>query len=70
MATAERLRRLAAAARESDKVAATDRQARDAEIEEADQQGWGIREIARATGLSPGHVQRIVTTRTAARQAG
>ncbi|GFJ92467.1 hypothetical protein [Phytohabitans rumicis] len=70
MATPERLRRLAAAARESRKVWETDVDARDAEIDEADREDMPIRAIARHTGLSAGHVQRIVTAQTAARQAG
>lgn len=69
MATPERLRRLSAAARESRKVWETDRDARDSEIEEADREGMPIREIARHTSLSPGHVQRTIAARTAARQA-
>lgn len=69
MATAERLRRLAAAVRASEATAADDRDARDTEIEEADQERMGIREIARATDLSPSQVMRIVARRTAARQA-
>lgn len=69
MATAERLRRLAAAARTSRDVYRTDVEARDAEIEQADVEGMGTREIARAAELSPGHVQRIIAARTAERQA-
>lgn len=69
MATVDRLARLAAAARATAKTHADDREARDTEIEAADRDGMGLREIARATGLSPGQVQRIVAQRTARRQA-
>lgn len=68
MSTGDRLARLAAAARLSGQLAADEREARDAAIEEADQAGVKIREIARQTQLSPGHVQRIILQRTAARQ--
>lgn len=68
--TASRLTRLAAAAKISRQVASDDVEARDTEIEHADLQGMGIREISRLTGLSPGNVQRIIARRTAARQAG
>lgn len=67
--TAERLRRLAAAVRASDQVTQGDRAARDAAIGEADDAGWGLAEIARETGMSVAHVQRIVMARTAERQA-
>jgi Homeodomain-like domain len=67
--TAERLRRLSEAARLSTRLAEDDREARDRAIDEADRAGWGIREIARACDMSPGHVNRIVAARTAARQA-
>jgi ABC-type phosphate/phosphonate transport system ATPase subunit len=69
VATPDRLAALAEAARLSAQLAEDDREARDAAIEEADRLGMGIREIARYTRLSPGHVQRIITARTAARQA-
>ena len=65
---AERLRRLSLGARESAQVAQEDRQARDLAIEEADSEGWGLREIARACQLSVSQVQRIVVTTTARRQ--
>ncbi|HET6215338.1 MAG TPA: hypothetical protein VFE14_20905 [Micromonosporaceae bacterium] len=69
MASIERLRRLAAAARESNKIHTADLEVRDAEIEALDRDGVGIREIARAAGLTPSHTQRIVVKQTAARQA-
>ena len=69
MATPERLRRLSVAADESRKVWQTDVDARNDEIEQADAEGMPIRQIARHTGLQPGHVQRIIVARTAARQA-
>jgi ParB-like chromosome segregation protein Spo0J len=67
--TGERLRRLSVAANTSRQLAGDDREARDRAIEEADQAGMSVREIARATGLAPGHVHRIITARAAARQA-
>lgn len=66
--TAERLSRLARAAKESAQVAKDDRAARDAAIEEADAEGWGLAPIARAVEMSVGHVQRIVVGATARRQ--
>lgn len=65
----ERLRRLGAAARLSEEVAADDREARDAVIEEADLAGLGVRQIAKDVDLSPGRAQAIITARTAVRQA-
>lgn len=65
-----RLARLAEAARVSARTAADDRKARDDAIEDADLGGMSMREIARHTGLSPGHVQRVVLARTQARQNG
>jgi hypothetical protein len=67
--TLQRLQRLAAAVRLSEDLAAADREARDAEIEAAELEGFGIRDIARATGLAPSRIQAIVIRRTAARQA-
>jgi Mor family transcriptional regulator len=66
--TAERLRRLSHAAKESTRVAEGDRAARDRAIEEADAEGWGLVEIARAVEMSTSHVQRIVVKTTARRQ--
>ena len=65
----ERLRRLGAAVRTTEEVAADARAARDDAIEEADLAGLGIRQIAKDTGLSPARVEAIVTARTAERQA-
>lgn len=59
-----RLRTLSAAARRSHQLAEDDRLARDGAIGEADSEGWQLREIARETGLSVGHVQRIVVAAT------
>lgn len=64
----ERLRRLAAAARASQELADADREARDAEIEQADIAGLSYREIAAEVGMSAAGVQRIVLVRTAERQ--
>lgn len=66
----ERLVKLSAAVRASKKVWEDDREARDAAIEEADELGLALRDIARITGMSVGHVQRIVVERTARRQGG
>lgn len=66
---AERLKRLATAARVSRRVAEIDRDARDREIEDAERDGMGIREIARWCDLSPSQVDRIIGKRTASRQA-
>ena len=65
----KRLRRLACAARESEKLAAEDREARDREIEQAEQDGMSIREIGRVCGLAPSTVLGIVVKTTADRQA-
>jgi hypothetical protein len=64
----ERLQRLSASARTSAQLAEDDRLARDGAIGEADAQGWPLREIARETRLSTGHVQRIVVAATVERQ--
>lgn len=64
-----RLRRTSGAARTSREHAAAQREARDRVIEEAEQAGMSLRAIAREASLSPGHVERIVAERTAARQA-
>lgn len=64
----ERLQRLSASARTSAQLAQDDRLARDGAIGEADAQGWDLREIARETRLSVGHVQRIVVAATVERQ--
>lgn len=64
----ERVRRLTSAAREAADSHASAREARDAAIMEADDQGWGLRQIARAAGISLSHTQRIVVEQTARRQ--
>ena len=69
MSSAERRRRLAAAARKSREVYEDDRETRDREIEAADQEGVPVREIARDMDLAPGHVHKVILARTAARQA-
>lgn len=66
--TSERVRRLVETARESAALASDDREARDKAIGEAEQAGWSVNRIARETGLSVGHVHRILMKRTAARQ--
>lgn len=53
----------------SAQLAADDREARDRAIEDADLERLSVREIARATGLDPTHVSRILTKRIAERQA-
>jgi ABC-type molybdenum transport system ATPase subunit/photorepair protein PhrA len=65
----DRLMRLSAAARTSAQLADADREARDVAIEQAEQAGASVREIARWTGLSWGRVQQIIVARTAHRQA-
>lgn len=67
--TAERLHRLSAAAKASAALAEDDRRTRDAAIHEADVDGWGLRQIARACEMSLSHTQRIVVRETADRQA-
>jgi DNA invertase Pin-like site-specific DNA recombinase len=64
----ERLRRLTNAAREAADAHAAAREARDAAIMTADDEGMKLREIARGSGLSLSHVQRIVVEQTARRQ--
>ncbi len=64
------LRRTSQACRNAKDHYTDEREARDQRIEEAEQAGWSLRRIARETGLSPGHVERIIAARTAARQAG
>lgn len=65
----ERLARLSAEVRAAERVASDARARRDAAIDEADQAGYPLRRIAAMTGMSPGHVQRIVTSAIADRQA-
>lgn len=62
------IRRLADAARESARIAGEDREARDAAIAQGDQDGLGLRHLARISGLSVSHVQRIIVMATATRQ--
>jgi hypothetical protein len=64
----ERLRRLTSAAREAADAHAAARESRDAAIMEADDAGWGLREISRSAGISLSHTQRIVVEQTARRQ--
>jgi Mor family transcriptional regulator len=56
------------AAKESSEAAGADREARDGAIWEADTQGATLAEIARATEMSTGHIQRVVVRETARRQ--
>jgi transposase len=64
-----RLQALGSAARRSDDLAADDRDARDAAIEQASLEGLSVREIAEDVGMSKSTVQQIILKRTAARQA-
>ena len=64
----ERVRRLALAAQRSHAVWEVDREARDAAIEDADLDGFSLREIADLTGLTSQRVHQVVLERTAARQ--
>lgn len=66
--TQKRLKTLAAAARESETIAAEDRAARNAAIVEADDDGHPLRAIAVQVEMSVAQVQRIVVTATADRQ--
>ncbi len=65
---AARLRALTVAADNARHAWDDARTARDQEIEAADLDGESIRGIARASGLSPGYVDRLVAARTATRQ--
>lgn len=67
--TAQRLRVLAEGARACEEQWDAAREARDRALLEADDAGWKIRQIARETGMSPSHVQRIIADQTALRQA-
>jgi DNA-directed RNA polymerase specialized sigma24 family protein len=67
--TLTRLQRLGAAANRAADAAADARDARDNAIMEADAEGWGLREIGRAVGLSYPQVMRILAARTAQLQA-
>jgi predicted DsbA family dithiol-disulfide isomerase len=65
-----RLRRLALAADAAKKAWEDARTVRDDEIEAADvEDQWTLRQIADDTGLHPAHVHRVVSARTATRQA-
>jgi hypothetical protein len=66
--SAERLRRLTEAARESAAAAADDREARDLAISDAEQAKWSTNRIHRETGLSLGHVSRILLKMNIRRQ--
>lgn len=59
----DRLRILASAAKAAKENWDDARDARDSEIESEDRAGTSLREIARRTGMSPSHVQRIVIDR-------
>lgn len=64
----ERLTRLAERVRMSKKVASDDREARDDAIEEADLDGVPLLRIVRRTKMSRSHVDKVILSRTAARQ--
>ena len=64
----DRLKILASAAKSARENWEDARESRDAEIAHEDEAGTPLREIARRTGLSPSHVQRIVISRAAAGQ--
>jgi len=66
--TEERLAKLAAECRAAETAASDARERRDRAIDEADQAGYKLRRIAAWTGMSPGHVQRIVGRKIAERQ--
>jgi lambda repressor-like predicted transcriptional regulator len=63
-----KVRRTAIAARNSEELAAGDREARDDAIEQAQAEGFSVREIATQAGMSASRIQAIVIDRTAARQ--
>lgn len=60
--TAERLARLGKGYRGAMEAEVTAREALAAAIHEADTGGWGVREIARAAGVSPATAHRLLTT--------
>ena len=64
----ERLMRLSVAYRAAETAAAAKREAVAAAIQEADAAGWSVRQIARVTGYSPTHVNRLVAEGTARAQ--
>lgn len=66
--TTQRLARLASQAKRSQERFRTDVAIRDDAIGEADAAGFGVREIARATELTPAHVHRIIIAKTIDRQ--
>lgn len=67
--TRERIARTSTAARRSAEAAASDRDKRNAAIAEGDAEGAGINELARISGLSPSHIERVLAADTAERQA-
>lgn len=59
-----RLRRLAAAVRASEEALEDDVLALHRECQEAEQERWSVRDIARNIGLSPAHTHRIMARLT------
>ena len=66
--TAQRLRKLAGAARRAQESARDTETARNAAIGEAEAGGWSIGEIAKAAEMSRAHVHRIVVACAADQQ--
>ena len=67
--TRQRVVRLSASYRAALEQMEDDRAALWAAIGDADEEGVGVRELARLADLSPSHVQRIIAGETAERQA-
>lgn len=63
--TADRLARLARAYEQAQEAVVTAREALAAAIHEADTGGWPLREIARAAGMAPATVHRLLTAEAA-----
>jgi len=67
-ATTDKLTRLAEPARVHAELARDSTATRDAAIADAYEAGGTVRELAKATGLSPAHIHRIVVREAARRQ--
>lgn len=65
----ERLTRLARATEAAETAWKDQMLARDAEIAAAEADGWGVREIARATGRAPQTIERVLARETAQAQS-
>lgn len=63
-----RLRRLATATGRAVDAADEERGRRNREIDAAAAEGWGVREIARATQLAPQTIEQVLMAAEAARQ--